>query len=315
MSADAPPTLREFEAARDALRDVIRATPLVPVGDDADRLLIKPETLQPAGSFKVRGVLWAVRAFSDAARARGVSTVSAGNTAKALAWSARRFGVPARSVMPDHAPRTKIAALERLGGVADLRPVDEVFRYLRERLWEGEPTAFVHPWTSREVRVGHGSLGLEILDERPDVETVYLPVGGGGLLGGVGAALRAKKPGIRIVAVEPAGCPALHASLAAGRPTEVPCDTLCDGVAVPYITDEMFPRLAELVDDVVLVTEEEVADAIRALVAEVHLVAEGAGALAFAAARRTPAEVRGLAVAPITGGSIDRHVLQRILAG
>ena len=313
MTVD-PPTLHEFEAARDALRDVLRATPLVPIGGESERLLVKPETLQPAGSFKVRGVLWAVRSFDTETRARGVSTVSAGNTAKALAWAARRFGVTARSVMPDTAPRSKIDALVALGGTPDLRPVGEVFRYLKERGWEDEPYAFVHPWTSRAVRVGHGSMGLEILEERPDVETVFLPVGGGGLLGGVGAALKAKKPGVRIIAVEPAECPALHASLAAGRPTEVACDTLCDGVAVPYITDEMYPVLAGLVDNVVLVTEQEVEAAIRGLIASAHLVAEGAGALAYAAAARTPVAERGLSVAPITGGAIDLPVLRRILS-
>ena len=315
MAGIARPTKAEVERAAELLEGVALRTPLLPFGPREDGLWLKPEVLQPGGSFKVRGVHHAVARFAQDARARGVSTVSAGNTAKALAWSARRFGVPARSVMPDTAPRTKIEAVRALGGEPILVPTPEVFAFLKEHRWEDEPYAFVHPWTSRDVMIGHGTLGLEIAADLPDVGTVYVPVGGGGLLGGVGSALKAALPGVRVVAVEPAGCPALHAALEAGQPVEVACDTMCDGVAVPYVTDEMFPLLADLVDDCVLVGEDAVRDAIRRLAREAHLVAEGSGALALAAALSTPRSERGAAVCLVTGGSIDPARFAAILDG
>lgn len=321
MAAPTRPTKEEIEAAAQRLADVLLPTPLLPLPDwhgdgapgGAGDLWLKPEVLQHAGCFKVRGVYNAVERFTPEERAAGVSTVSAGNTAKALAWSARRFGVPARSLMPDTAPRTKIDAVRALGGEPVLVPTAEVFAYLKERRWRDEPYAFVDPWISRDVMIGHGSLGLEILRDLPGVDTVYVPVGGGGLLGGVGSALKAAKPSVRVVAVEPAGCPSLHAARAAGHPVDVACDTMCDGVAVPYITDEMYPLLTELADDCVLVGEDEVRAAIRLLARSAHLIAEGSGALALAAALRTPPEERGTSVCLVTGGSIDPTQLATIL--
>ena len=315
------PTREEIEAARARIREVIVRTPLVPLerhGAEArradERLLLKPEILQPAGSFKIRGIYHAVARLSEAERRRGLSTVSAGNTAKALAWCGRRFGVAARSLMPESAPTTKVEAVRALGGTPVLVPTAEVFRFLKGHLWEGEPYAFVHPWTNRDVLTGHASLGLEILEDCPAVETVFVPVGGGGLFGGVASALKTWKPSVRVIAVEPAGCPHLAAALRAGRPVDVECKTMCDGVAVPYLTEEMFPLLRELASDVVQVSEDEVRAAIRLLASSNHLVAEGAGALATAAALKTPLAERGTSVALVTGGSIDAAKLAEILA-
>jgi threonine dehydratase len=312
----AKPIRSEFEAAAARIRDVLVPTPLVPLHASGieSEILLKPEILQPAGSFKIRGIHHAVLRLGDDARRRGLSTVSAGNTAKALAWSGRRFGVPVRSVMPDTAPASKVDAVRALGGTPVLVPTAEVFRFLREHLWENEPYAFVHPWTNRDVILGHGSLGLEVLAERPDVGTVYVPVGGGGLLAGVGGAIEAVRPDVRIVAVEPEGCPSLHAAIRAGRPVTVDCKTMCDGVAVPYITEEMFPVLRELADDVVLVSEEEVRAAIRRLASSNHLIAEGSGALATAAALKSRSSAHGPSVCIVTGGSIDLTKLAEILA-
>ncbi len=312
MATVVRPTKAQIEAAAERLRGVVLRTPLVPL-PGAESLWIKPEIHQPSGSFKIRGVYHAVDRMDPERRKRGISTVSAGNTAKALAWCGRRFGVEARSLMPEHAPRSKIEAVRALGGTPVLRPVDEVFAYLREHRWESEPYAFVHPWIDPEVLVGHGTLGLEILAELPEVDTVYVPVGGGGLLGGVGSALKACKPGVRIVAVEPEGCPSLHAAVRAGHPVTVPCDTICDGVAVPYVTEEMFPLLSELADDFALVSERDVRAAIRKLALSAHVVAEGAGALAVAAALSVPASERGRSVCLVTGGSIDASRLAQIL--
>lgn len=302
-----PPTLAEVRQAAERLRGVAVSTPLIPLHSfDADSgILLKLETLQPVTSFKVRGIYNAVAALDDAARRPGLSTVSAGNTAQALAWTARRFGVVARSVMPDSAPASKIEAVRAYGGVPVLVPMDEVFRFLREHLWESEPYAFIHPWTNRDVMIGHGTMALEILADCPNVETVVIPVGGGGLMGGVGTALKQLKPSVRVLAVEPATCSALHASLEAGRPVSVACKTICDGVAVPYMTEEMFPLLRAIVDRVVLVSDDAVVAAVKQLALGNKLVAEPSGALALAAALAMPASERGLCVCLVTGGSVD----------
>jgi len=310
------PTIDEFRAAARRLRGVALHTPLVPLHDFGGRgdILLKPEIHQPVTSFKIRGIYNAVASMPPERRACGLSTVSAGNTAQALAWCGRRFGVPARSVMPQTAPATKIEAVRAYGGEPVLVPVDEVFRFLRERLWEREPFAFVHPWTDRDVMIGHGSIALEIVDDLPDVDTVYVPVGGGGLAGGVGSALEVLRPGVRVIGVEPRGCPALHESFRRGRPARVDCHTICDGVAVPYITDEMFPILRRVVDEVMLVPDEVVRATVRRLALGNRLVVEGSAALSVAAALDTPAARRGKAVCLVTGGSIDVDRLIEILA-
>ncbi|MFT5049548.1 MAG: threonine dehydratase [Chlamydiales bacterium] len=310
------PSELEFQSAAANLRGIVCATPLIPLDTQGGKpdILLKLEIHQPVGSFKLRGVFHAVASLSEDQRAHGLSTVSAGNTAKALAWAGRHFGVEARSLMPEDAPRTKVDAVRALGGTPVLVPTADVFRFLREREWEQQPFAFVHPWTDRNVRIGHGSMALEILEQCPQVETVFIPVGGGGLMGGVGTALKLFKPSIRIIAVEPASCPALQASLDAGQPASVECDTICDGVAVPYITDEMYPLLAELTDDLVLVTEADVHAMIKRLAMGNHVIAEGAGALAAAAALQVPAHQRGLSVCLVTGGCIDADKLVKILA-
>ena len=305
----------EIRSARETIKSVVRHTPLVPLHEHfgAEAIYLKVETVQPIGSFKLRGVLAAVTAFSEEERSRGVSTVSAGNTAQALAWCARHFGISSRSLMPDTAPRTKVDAVRAYGGEPVLVPVEEVFRYLKERGWEHEPFAFVHPWTNPDVMRGHGSLGLEVLEDLPGVETIFVPVGGGGLLAGVGAAVRALDPKVRIVAVEPAGCPSLHESLEAGSPVEVRCETICDGVAVPYITEEMFPILRELTIESRLVSERDVKATIKKLALCNNLVVEGAGALSVAAAIATPLAERGKTVCLLTGGSMDTEKLASIL--
>jgi threonine dehydratase len=215
--------------------------------------------------------------------------------------------------MPETAPRAKIDAVTAYGGEPVLVPVAEIFRYLKEHGWENDPFAFIHPWTNRDVMTGHGSLGLEVVEDLPDVDTVLVPVGGGGLLAGVGSALRAAKPGIRIVAVEPEGCCAFRKSLEAGRPVEVDCKTICDGVAVPYMTAEMFPLLREIASKVELVSEAEVKAAVKRLALRDKVVAEPSGALALAAALRIPDSERGRTVCLVTGGSIDPAKLAAIL--
>lgn len=297
------------------MQGIIVHTPLIPLHEDGNvsSILLKPETLQPVTSFKLRGIFHAVASLSEEQRSRGLSTVSAGNTAQALAWCGRYFGVPARSLMPDSAPKSKIEAVKALGGQPVLVPVAEVFRFLQEQGWIDEPYAFIHPWINPRVMTGHGSIALEIIEDFPEVESVFVPVGGGGLIGGVGGTLKALRPSIKVFAVEPEGCPSLHASLAADRPQSVECDTICDGVAVPYITDEMFPLLREIVDDALLVPESSVKSMVRRLALRNKLVVEPSGALAAAAAIRMPESQRGRSVCIVTGGSLDADKLVAFL--
>jgi threonine dehydratase len=311
------PTLADINAARARLDGIAVHTPLVALHsfDNQQDLFLKLETHQPINSFKIRGVFNAVAAMPEERRAAGLSTTSAGNTAQALAWCGRYFGVEARAIMPETAPRTKVDAVTAYGGTPILVPGAEVFRFMQERGWEQEPYAFIHAWLNPDVHAGHATAGLEILEDLPQVETVFVPVGGGGFITGVAAALKALKPSVRIVAVEPAGCPALRVSLDAGQASSVECRTICDGTAVPFITEELFPLLRELVDDVILISDDDVRAAIRRLAAGNKVIAEGAGALAVAAALATPFEERGVSVAIVTGGSIDLVLLLEILAG
>ncbi|MEZ4523916.1 MAG: pyridoxal-phosphate dependent enzyme [Thermomicrobiales bacterium] len=311
------PTAQEFAEARERIAGVALRTPLVPLHESAgvSDVYLKLEIHQPINSFKIRGIFNAVARLSEEERSRGLFTTSAGNTAQAIAWCGRYFGVEARSMMPHGAPRSKADAVRAYGGEPVFVTTDELFGYMRNRGWEGQDYAFIHPWTNRDVLIGHGSCGFEIAEDLPDVGTVYIPVGGGGFFCGVALALRSVRPDLRIVAVEPEGCPALSNSLAAGNAVSVDCQTFCDGVAVPYMTDENFPLLRDLADDCLLISEDEVFDAIRQLAFGNKVIAEGAGALAVAAATREAGAKPGPAVAIVTGGSIDPEKLLAILSG
>ncbi len=310
-----PPSLTEIRDAAEALREVVLHTPLVPYRNNdlhfaEPALLLKPEILQAVTSFKLRGIFWAVASMSEEERTRGVSTVSAGNTAQALAWAARWFGVAARSLMPESAPSAKIEAVRALGGDPVLVPTEEVFAYLKEHRWESEPWSFVHPWTDRRVLTGHGSMGLEIAADLPQIDSLFVSVGGGGLMGGVGSALKALLPKVRIWAVEPAGCAALSAAIERGAPVEVPCSTICDGVAVPYITEEMFPMLRDLTHRVVTVDDDATREMVRTLAHRHKMWVEPAGAITVAAALQVSPEERGLSVAVLSGGSLTRELMR-----
>jgi threonine dehydratase len=306
------PTLDDVRAAARRLRRTVVRTPLLWAGPD---IWVKPESLQPTGSFKVRGVgNWAA-GLSPAARRRGFSTFSAGNTALALAWFARRFGVSCRSILPDYAPAVKVQALRERGVETILVPFAELADYIFRAGWRDEPYAFLHPWTEPAMIAGHATIGLEIVADLPDVKTVFVPVGGGALVGGVAAAVRALKPSVRVVGVQTESYPSLAAGLAAGRPVWVePKPTICDGVAVPFVTDEMFPLLKPVVDEVLVVPEARVRAAIRRLATDCKLVSEGAGALAMAAALDIPVERRGRSVCLVTGGNVPPDEFAACLA-
>lgn len=306
------PSIDDIHAAAERLRGVAVRTPILPLHSygESSNIFLKPETLQPIGSFKIRNIFNAVAALPEERRSVGLSTTSAGNTAQALAWSARYFGTTARSLMPETAPENKIRAIEAYGGTPVLVPGAEVFRFMTEEGWTEEPYAFVHPW--RET-AGSGTIALEILEDLPDVETIFVPVGGGGLIGGIGSAIKALRPDVRVIGVEPEGCCAFTESLRAGEARTITCQTVCDGVAVPLMLPEVFEVLRQVVDDTVLVSDRAALSAVKRLALRNKLVAEPSGGLALSAALQMPSEKRGMSVCIVSGGSIDAALLSSII--
>ena len=313
-----PAELTEIQAASERVKDVIVRTPIIPLHtyDKTLDIFLKPEVLQPIGSYKLRGVYNWAACLPSKERNRGFSTISAGNTAMALGYVAGLFRVAARSLLPDSVHPAKLDAIKCYGIEPVLVPMSELFSYIFEAGWEQEPYNFLHPWIDPKMIAGSGTIGLEIIKDMPDVETVYVPVGGGGLIGGIGSALKALRRNLRVVAVQPEACSPLKASFDASRPTWVDSrPTICDGTAEPFIVDEMYPLLKQTVDDTVQVSEEAVESAIRRLALRNKILVEGSGALSVAAAIGTPLSKRGKTVCILSGGSIDTRILRDIIGG
>jgi threonine dehydratase len=313
----AAPTLADVEAARERLRGIVTRTPLVRLNvDDAPaEIYLKLENLQPIGSFKLRGATNAMRLAGPERLADGVYTASAGNMAQGVAWSARRMGVTATAVVPDHAPATKLAAIERLGGKTLKVPFDRWWQVMLEHHYPGLPGLFVHPVSDPAVMAGNGTVGLEILEDLPDVDTVLVPYGGGGLSCGIATAIRALRPQARIYACEVATAAPLSASLAAGSPQMVDYQpSFVDGIGAKGVLEEMWPLACELLDGARVVPLAEVAAAVRLLAERNRVVAEGAGATPVAAAL-AGAGGGGKVVCVVSGGNIDSGKLAAILEG
>ncbi len=306
----------EIRRAADVVSDAASRTPLVraPLPDSPCEIWLKLECLQPLGSFKIRGALNAIRQAPADALAAGVVTASAGNMAQAVAWAAREAGVGATVIAPDHAPDVKVAAIEQLGARVVKMPFEHWWQALVDGRVDGYEGLFVHPASDPLAMAGNGTIGLEIADElEPDA--VVVPVGGGGLLSGIASALSVTSPRARIIAVEPETAAPLAASLAAGEPTEVVYrPSFVDGAGGRSILPGMWPLLEELVTDAVTVSLEETASAVRLLLERARVVAEGAGALATAAAVAGKAG-SGRVVCIVSGGNIDLPLLARIASG
>jgi len=301
--------LDEIRRARERIGDDVLRTPLVPIGEGG-RISLKLECLQPVGSFKLRGALSAVRAASAGELASGVVTASAGNMAQGVAWAAREAGVPARVIAPADAPRAKLDRVEALG--AEIVPVthEEWWQAMVDRGREGVEGMFVHPVADEAVMAGNGTIGLELAEDGPEFDAVVIPWGGGGLTTGIASAVKALRPEVRVVTAEPETGAPLAAALAAGEPREIEFATSwVDGAGGPALLPGMWERARELVDEAVAVPLAEVEEAVRLLASRAHVVAEGAGALALAAALRRDDRC----VCIVSGGNIDAAVLARIL--
>jgi threonine dehydratase len=308
--------LHEIESARERISGAAVRTPLVRFHvDGPGEIWLKLENLQPIASFKIRGASNAVRAADPDEVQAGLVTASAGNMAQGVAWMGRELGVPATIVVPDHAPETKLAAIERLGGRAMRVPFADWWRAIEESRFPGLEGLFVHPVEDERVMAGNGTIALEILEDLPDPDVVLVPFGGGGLVTGIASALRAVRPETRIYAVEPETGQALNAALAAGEPTDVDYrPSFVDGSGSRRVLPGMWPRVRELIDGAFTASLDETAAALRLLAERTRVVAEGAGALAPAAALAGRAgEARVVCV--VSGGNIDLSTLGPILAG
>jgi threonine dehydratase len=245
----------------------------------------------------------------------GVYTASAGNMAQGAAWGARAMGIPCTAIVPDHAPRTKLDAIERLGAKIVKVPFETWWRIIEEHGAPGMEGLFIHPVADPAVIAGNGTIGLEILEDLPDVDSILVPYGGGGLLSGIAIAVLAKRPAARIYACEVETAAPLSASLAAGSPQTIEYHpSFVDGIGGRSVLPEMWPMVRGLAEGSIVVTLEEVAEAIRLLVERTRVVAEGAGASSVAAALRGEAEGTKI-VCVVSGGNIDSKKLAKILNG
>jgi len=312
-----PIGLAEIRAARERIADLALHTPLVRLNvDDAPaEIHLKLENLQPIGSFKVRGAGNAIRAADPQTIADGVYTASAGNMAQGVAFAARRLGVPCSVVVPEHAPQAKLAAVERLGAAIVKVPYDVWWQVLVTHRFDGLPGRFVHPVSDRDVIAGNGTIGLEILDDLPEVDAIVIPFGGGGLSCGIASALVALKPDTKIFAAEVETAAPLAASLAAGEPREIDhIPSFVDGIGGKGVLVEMWPLVRSLIDESLVVSLDEIAGAIRLLASRNRVIAEGAGAASVAAAL-TGRAGSGTVVCIVSGGNIDAARLAAILGG
>jgi threonine dehydratase len=309
--------LAEIKAARERIAGAAIRTPLVrlPISGGPADIYLKLENLQPISSFKIRGATNAVLLAPASARARGLVTASAGNMAQGVAWAARSLGVPATIAVPEHAPEAKLAAIARLGGQVLKLPYDDWWNVIVTSHLDGAEGLFVHPVQDRGVMAGNGTIGLEILEDLPGPDAVVIPYGGGGLTAGIASAIKALRPEAKIFTAEPETGAALSAAMAAGSPVDVDYRaSFVDGAGSRRVLDSMWPLVRPLVDGALAVGIGEAAAAVRLMAERARVIAEGAGALALAAALSGRAG-SGKVVCVVSGGNINLSKLAEILGG
>jgi threonine dehydratase len=308
--------IEEIRAARERLAGRVLRTPLVPLDlpEQPAAIYLKLENLQPIGSFKLRGALNAVLQIDPNDLRAGVVTASAGNMGQGVAWAARELGLRCTVVVPDHAPETKLAAIERLGGRTLKVPYERWWQAISESSFPEVEGAFIHPVQDERVMAGNGTIGLEILDDLPEPDRVLVPFGGGGLSVGIASAVKAVRPSTRVYAVEPETGAPLTAAFETGEPRPVEYQvSFVDGSGAPAVLPAMWPRAREALDGAFSVSLDGTAAGVRLLAERARVVAEGAGALALAAALANGWDETIVCV--VSGGNIDASKLTKILAG
>jgi threonine dehydratase len=307
--------IEAIRQAREAIANAAIRTPLVRLNlwDAPAEIHLKLENLQPIGSFKIRGAANAMSRMSKAELSKGVLVASAGNMAQGAAWNARRLGIPCTVIAPDYAPETKVQAVERLGGRVIKVPFDRWWQTFTDRSYPGIDAAFIHSFDDDRVMAGNGTIGLEILEDLPEVDTVLIPWGGGGLAGGIATALRALRPSVRIYAVEAETGAPLTASLKDGSPQVVDYQpSFVDGIGSKTVFPNMLVMAQDLLDGSFTATLDEIAAALRLMAERNRVIAEGAGAVALAVALSGQAG-HGRIACVVSGGNIDLAKLAKIL--
>jgi threo-3-hydroxy-L-aspartate ammonia-lyase len=314
-----PVPIEAIRSAARALEGVALRTPLLDIPLLRQQfgvpIAAKCEHLQPAGAFKIRGAYTAVSRIEEQSRARGVITYSSGNHGQAVAMAARLLGTTAVVVMPERAPAIKVAGVRRLGGEVVIAGNSSAERYrMACELAEQRGLTMVPPYESLDVIAGQGTCGLEILEDRPGVETILVPVGGGGLAAGIAAAVKALKPSVRVIAVEPEGAPKLARALEQGHPVQLEStQSLADGLLPLAVGKLPFDVMSGIVREAVQVSEDEIAAAVRFLYEELQLVTEPSGAVTTAALLAGRVQPTGSTVVVVSGGNVDPEVFNRLV--
>ena len=314
-------TLADVRTARERIRDGIVTTPVLPALALRDRLPcalhLKLESAQRTGSFKDRGALNRMLDLDAGERARGVVTASAGNHAQAVAYHGARLGVPVEVVMPEHTPLVKVSSTRAFGANVRFHGATLSDAMAEARRLEAEAGhVLVHPYDDERVVAGQGTIGLELLEQVPDLTAVVVPIGGGGLIGGIALAIREQRPEVRVYGVEASAAASALASRRAGRVVQVETtETIADGIAVKGVGEHTFPLLERYVDDIVTVDEPELAAGVHELLERQKVLAEGAAAAPLAAllAGRLPLAAGDVVVAIVSGGNIDLNLVERII--
>jgi threonine dehydratase len=298
-----PISIEDVEAARERIAGTVLRTPLVKFDEG---IYLKLENLQPTNAYKIRGGANAVASLSDADRAKGVWTISAGNAGQGVAYAARQYGVPCTVVAIETAPQTKLDRMRALG--AQILPVsyDRAWVAAETHEFPGLEGTFVHPFDNHDFIAGHGTMGLEIVEDCPDVATVICAIGGGGLITGVGSAVKAKKPSVKVLGAEPETAAPYALSLREGGPRKYTDwqASFVDGAGGKSVTERMWERMQRVVDGSITVTLDQTRDAMRRIAEKSRTIAEGAGALSLAAALTGQAGERPI-VCVVSGGNID----------
>ncbi|MGH6991825.1 MAG: threonine ammonia-lyase [Caulobacteraceae bacterium] len=311
-----PITLAEIKSARRRIAGKILRTPLIrlELGKDFPDIRLKLENLQPINAYKLRGAVNAVAKLSPAARRKGVWTISAGNAGQGVAWAARDAGVPCQVVVIETAPASKLERMRALGAELIPVPFERAWRALEEHAFPGIEATLVHPFDDHDFIAGHATMGVEILEDAPDAHAVIAAIGGGGLLTALGSALKPLAPHIKIIGVEPETAAPFARSFAAGHAEQFPewTASFVDGAGGRSVIQRMWERMAPLADGAIVVSLEEPRRAMRLMAEKARVIAEGAGALALAAALSGKAG-EGPIVAVISGGNLDLEAFCRLI--
>jgi len=308
--------LADIEAARGRIAGTVLRTPLVrlDLGTGGPDIRLKLENLQPTNAYKIRGAANAVARLSDEDRARGVWTISAGNAGQAVAYAARVAGISCSVVAIETAPQTKLDRMRALG--ATIVPVSytQAWKAAEAHEFEGMAGTFIHPFDNHDFIAGHGTMGLEIIEDAPDVQVVIAAIGGGGLITGVGSAIKALRPDARVLGSEPETAAPYALSLRQGGPSKFPDweASFVDGAGGQSVTERMWQRMQAVVDGAVTVSLDEVRAAMRLIAEKARVISEGAGALALAAALR--GNLEGPIVCVVSGGNIDLAKFSSLVA-